>query len=149
MKVLFIINFLKLSSFHPLCHIIIKILSHINLKNLFFKQNVNHTTLVSTLISRQPDDNGSDMKGYHVNQCTRTDEDSIKCYWDLIAILSLLKFLQLPLFFQYLVDYLQQRNKSDSFIKFIRVSECKSEAWMSLKSFRLITLITKNHHSHC
>jgi hypothetical protein len=37
-------------------------------------------------------------------------------------MLSLLKFLQLPLFFKYLVDHLESRNKSVYSIKIIRVS---------------------------
>lgn len=41
--------------------------------------------------------------------------------WDVFAAASLLKILQLPLFFKYLTNYLQRRNRSKYFIKIVRV----------------------------
>lgn len=45
----------------------------------------------------------------------------MSCFWDVVVILSLLKFLQIPLFFKYLIKYLRQHNFSSYFIKMFRV----------------------------
>lgn len=54
---------------------------------------------------------------------------AMECYWETASILSLLKFFQMTLFFDYLVDYLRQHKKTEYFISFIRVS------WMTSTAF--------------
>lgn len=46
------------------------------------------------------------------------------CYHDTIELFSLLKLLQLPLFFSYLKNFLEQNNRSCFWIKIFRVSFC-------------------------
>lgn len=60
---------------------------------------------------------------YDLFHCVSDDRsmDFFRCFWDLVAILSMLKFLQMPLFFKYLVNHLKRRNRSSYYIKIVKV----------------------------
>lgn len=49
------------------------------------------------------------------------------CSWDILTVLSLLKFLQMPLFFEYLVSHLRHCNRSNYFIKTAQVREFQTQ----------------------
>jgi hypothetical protein len=46
---------------------------------------------------------------------------SLQPFWDFVVILSLLKFLKLSTFFEYLVNHLEGRKWSNYSIKIVRV----------------------------
>ncbi|KAL7052851.1 hypothetical protein ACKWTF_005035 [Chironomus riparius] len=67
---------------------------------------------------------GSDdlIYGNDINECLNTSRNSLgSCFWDIASILSLLKIIQLPLFFKYLTNYLEDQHKRSEFtIKIIK-----------------------------
>lgn len=60
------------------------------------------------------------IHGNDINECLNL---SGSCFWDIVSILSLLKITQLPLFFKYLTNYLEEQHSCSEFtIKLIKVS---------------------------
>lgn len=67
-------------------------------------------------------DSQTDLIKFDLRHCM-DDSISLKCSADLLVILSLLKYLQLPLFIKYLVSYLHQQDRSSFFIRTVRVGD--------------------------
>ncbi|KAG5677644.1 hypothetical protein PVAND_007385 [Polypedilum vanderplanki] len=63
---------------------------------------------------------GMKAKGNNLDQCIHNSLMQGECLWDIIIIMSLLKFLQVPLFFKYLNDHLEGYQISTLKIKFIK-----------------------------
>ncbi|XP_070501527.1 potassium/sodium hyperpolarization-activated cyclic nucleotide-gated channel 4-like [Chironomus tepperi] len=62
--------------------------------------------------------------GNDIHECFDTSKNSSgSCFWDIVSILSLLKIVQLPLFFKYLTNYLEDQHKRSGFtIKIIKMT---------------------------
>ena len=71
-------------------------------------------------LSQFSEDRRNDLIKYDLSYCVN-DRSFTACFWDFIVLLSLLKLLQIPLFFKYLVNYLREHNRSGYFIKIVRV----------------------------
>lgn len=134
-------NFYSLLALRALLDIFIIIWVQCNWRALSFCNSHEHSIRTSVLIHSAalptiqfqliPDK--KDLIKGELSYCVNDDHlmASPQCLWDFVVILSLLKFLQLPLFFKYLINYLEHHNRSNYLIKIVRVIwECR----ISLKS---------------
>lgn len=90
--------------------------------DICFAIHVGNILVHATRFSLQMSEDKRELIKYDLYHCVNDGRwSSFPCYWDALVILSLLKFLQMPLFFKYLTKFLQHHSRSSYFIKFVRV----------------------------